>query len=88
MTMLNPKAWWYPGTLHYATYHKGFPFFIRATQHKGFKNLSIITGIKDANSLKETAHKGYDRLKMEQWYNFHFSNFLNAMNMDKLDSIK
>jgi hypothetical protein len=32
MVFLNPDVrHWYPQTLHYSAYDKGFPFFIRAT---------------------------------------------------------
>jgi len=89
MVILNPEARWYPGTLHYASYNRDFPFFIRATQHKGFKKLAIVTGIEDANQLRILVKEGHERLGINQWHNFHFSgNFGISMNMDKLDTLK
>ena len=52
MAFLSPDAEWYPQTLHYAS-RSEFPFFIRATQHKYFLKLATITGINDANALRE-----------------------------------
>jgi hypothetical protein len=89
MALLTPNARWYPGTLLYASYMRDFPIFLRATQHKGFEKLATITGIADADKLREAAKEGHERLKTNQWHDFHFSgNFWNSMNMDKLDTLK
>ena len=40
MAFITPSVnQWYPGTLHYG-HHKSFPFFVRATQQKGFQRLA------------------------------------------------
>jgi len=89
MAMLIPETRWYPGTLHYASYSRDFPFFLRATQHKGFKKLAIVTGIEDANQLRIAVKEGHKRLGINQWHTFDFGgNFWISMNMDKLDTIK
>jgi hypothetical protein len=89
MAFLTPDARWYPQTLHYSSYSREFPFFIRATQHKHFLKLATITGISDANQLREAVREGHKRLGVSQWYNFHFNDsFWSKMNMDKLDSLK
>lgn len=89
MALLTPNARWYPGTLHYASYTRDFPIFLRATQHKGFQKLAIITGFTDADKLRDAAKAGHERLKTNEWHDFHFSgNFWESMNMDKLDTLK
>lgn len=90
MSFLTPDSRWYPQTLHYASYEGDFPLFLRATQHKYFMKLAIITGIEDANKLREAVKEGYERLGVQQWHNFHFlrRSFLGMMNMDKLDTLK
>jgi hypothetical protein len=90
MTFLSPNSRWFPQTLYYASYGDGgtFPLFLRATQNKYFQKLAIITGIEDVTKLREAVKNGYERLDVRSWYNFHFQNFWNMMNMDKLDTLK
>ncbi len=89
MILLTPNARWYPGTLHYAPYRRPFPFFLRATQHKGFKKLSIVTGIDNADNLRAAVKEGHERLGTSNWSDFRFSrNFRDYMNLDKLDTLK
>jgi hypothetical protein len=89
MAFLNPDVTWNPQTLHYSSYSREFPFFIRATQHKHFLKLATITGISDANQLRKAVKEGQKRLDVSQWRDFHFNNpFWSSMNMDKLDSLK
>lgn len=89
MAFLNPNCRWYPQTLHYSSYSREFPFFIRAAQHKHFMKLAVITGISDANQLREAVKKGHKRLDVSRWHDFHFDDsFWSSMNMDKPDSLK
>lgn len=89
MVFLNPNTSWYPQTFFYSSYSSEFPFFIRATQHKHFLRLAAITGINDADQLREAVREGQKRLGVSQWHDFHFGDtFWTSMNMDKLDSIK
>jgi len=89
MAFVTPNARWYPQTLHYATYIREFPLFLRATQYKGFKRLAAITGIYDADALRKLVKEGIDRLEVDKWYNFHFNqNFWTLMNMKKLNTLK
>lgn len=87
---IHPTAQWYPQTFHYASYAHEFSFFIRATQHKYFKNLGKITGIDNADKLRELVKKGHERLNVSQWHDFFWvrETFWSAMNMDKLDTLK
>ena len=89
MSFITPNTRWYPGTLHYSSYSNGYPFFIRAAQHKNFLKLIEITGIQTADELRAKVKEGHQRLKTESWHNFHFErNFWSSMNMDELDSLK
>lgn len=89
MAFLIPNARWYPQTLHYSSYSREFPFFVRATQHKHFLKLATITGISDANQLREAVREGQKRLDVSRWHDFHFNDsFWSSMNMDNLDTFK
>jgi hypothetical protein len=90
MSFLTPDTNWYPQTLHYSSFNGGdFPLFLRATQHKYFKKLAIITGIEDANKLRETVLEGKEKVGAGQWATFRFRrNFMDSLNLDKLDTIK
>lgn len=89
MALLTPNERWYPGTLHYAGYSRGFPLFIRAAQHKGFKRLAKITGIDDAEKLRAMVKDGQQRMQIGKWNEFRFSgNLSTTMNLDQLDTLK
>ena len=91
MALITPGTEWYPQTLHYARYSNEFPFFMRATQHKNFKKLTIITGIDNADKLRQAVNEGCERLQVNKWHDLSFwsnVNFLNAMNLEKLDTLK
>jgi len=89
MAFISPNTRWFPQTLYYASYGSSeFPLFLRATQHKGFLKLAIVTGIENADKLREMVKKGQERLDVQRWYKFHFRDFWNIMNMDKLDTLK
>ena len=89
MAFISKEVRWYPQTLHYMSQSE-FPFFIRATQHKHFLRLAIITGIIDADALRDAVKAGQQRLQVNMWHDFVmlYNSFWNCMNMDKLDSIK
>jgi hypothetical protein len=90
MAFINPNVGrWYPQTLHYSSYGSGFPFFIRATQHKHFLKLATITGISDADQLRNKVREGHKRLRVSQWHNFSLTDSIwSKLNMDKIDSLK
>ena len=90
MAFISEKARWYPQMMYYArSSSNGFPFFLRASQHRNFKNLAVITGINDANKLREKVNSGVTRLNVERWNTAYFyASFWECMNMDGLDSIK
>lgn len=89
MAFITPSTRWYPQLMHYSDHGNGFPYFIRASQHKNFKNLSRITGITDADVLRQKVKEGHLRLDVSKWSNFIFGpNFWQAMNMDHIDTIR
>lgn len=89
MAFITPDTRWYPGTLHYSSYGNGYPFFIKAAQHKNFSKLATITGINNSDKLREKVKEGHERLDTSRWHNFHYErNFWSSMNMDELDSLK
>lgn len=89
MSFITPETNWYPATLHYSSYGNTYPFFVRAAQHKNFNRLTTITGISDAQELREKVKAGHNRLNTSQWSNFHYErNFWSSMNMEKLDSLQ
>lgn len=90
MAFISPSvSHWYPGTLIYAQ-HRAFPFFVRATQHKGFQKLAAITGIDIADKLRSAVEEGKKRLSVDRRHEFwRFDrDFSIAMNLTKLDTIR
>lgn len=87
MSTITPGTRWYPGTLHYSSYARDFTLFLRATQHKHFKNLAIVTGIDDAEMLRAKVKESLEQSRSTSLGRFD-RNFWKALNMDKLDSIK
>jgi hypothetical protein len=90
MALVSPSvSHWYPSTLLYAQHHP-FPFFVRATQRKGFQKLAKVTRIDSADQLRSSVQEGLRRLGVEEWNDFrrHGQDVLRAMNLEKLDTIK
>jgi hypothetical protein len=87
MALITPGVRWYPQLMHYAGYGSEFPLFIRATQHKYFKRLAVITGIADATALREAVSKGRERSEVQRWHDFHWDSS-EAMNLNRLDTIQ
>lgn len=90
MTFVSPSvSHWYPGTLLYSQ-NRPFPFFIRATQHRGFRKLAAITGIDRADILRSAVAEGKNRIGVNKWHDFRWHNqdFSQAMNLENLDTIK
>lgn len=90
MVLITDDTWnWYPGTLHYESFASDFPLFIRATNHKYFIKLSKITGIDNADTLRDLVKNGQERHGVNSWPHFRFGGrFWEKMNMDKLDTLK
>ena len=88
MASIAPNIRWYPQLMYYPSYSEGFLFFTRASQHKHFANLATITGIADADILREKVKEGFERLDVRNWHQFFTQNFWTSMNMDNLDTIK
>jgi hypothetical protein len=90
MAFITPGCRWYPQTLLYFSRNRGFPFFIRAAQHRNFLKLAEITGISDADALRDAVRKGQERLEVNRWDHFKLGNvsFWACMNMDALDTLR
>lgn len=87
MAFITEGIRWHPQTLHYASRAR-FPFFVRAEQHRGFLRLATVTGIGDADSLREAVRAGHERLDVNRWHNFWMDrSFWTSMNMDALDTL-
>jgi hypothetical protein len=90
--VLSDGKSWYPHTLVYSSGGRTrFPFFIRATQHKNFARLSIITGIISGDELRKKFKEGYEQRQNNQWADLVFDadvSFWDSMNMDALDTIE
>lgn len=90
MSSITLGTKWYPQLMHYAQHEANFPLFIRASRHKDFANLAIVTGISDAGNLRREVQEGFNRLRVETWGDFEGffdTNFWMRMNMDRLDTI-
>jgi len=88
MVLLDPDMWWYPGTLFYAPISRPLQFFARAARHRNFQKLASITGVPSAQTLRESARQGLDRLsEVARNFSFHSTSLWLLMNMDALDSL-
>jgi hypothetical protein len=89
MAAVSKDNWWFPQTLYYWSGSRPAPLFMRATQHRHFQKLAMITGIKSAEELRIAVKDGFKRLDINHWPNFFLVgiNFWESMNMDALDSI-
>ena len=76
---------WYPHTLFYARYAQAFPLFVRATHPRGFENLAEITGIRDANTIREAIRRAFERYRQMGGYQFPSIDFGKALNLDNLN---
>ena len=89
MTFLTPDTYWYPGTLNYAPYMHKFPLFLKATRHKEFRQLAVLTGLDSVEELRESVRKGQESQQGMQMGNLRYlGNFLGMMNLDNLDTLK
>lgn len=89
MAFITDKARWYPQTLHYSSRFGPFPFFARAAKRRDFQRLAEITGITDADKLRERVKSGHQRLGVSQWHDFWLTDrsFWESMNMDALNTL-
>ncbi len=87
MALISKDFIWRPHTLYYSAYNNGFPLFLNAASHKGFFNLVKITGIENADQLRNLVNDGIEHSGIRYWDKF-FINFSSAMNLSNLDTIK
>jgi len=79
---------WYPTTLVLAGHNPRFPLFFRARNRHDFHKLAQITGINDANKLRQEVRTGLEAFGVRQWAPFRLQSFdfWKVMNMDQLDT--
>ncbi|UDJ80838.1 SEFIR domain-containing protein [Kosakonia oryzae] len=88
VSFLNHNVFWYPQLLLYSGHYEKYPLFTRAIQHRGFNNLAVITGINDSKLLAQKLTEGDALRNTNSWHQFGFNrNFLEQMNVERLDSI-
>lgn len=89
MAFIKENCHWYPQTLFYASRSREFTFFLRAAQHRHFLKLAEITGVSDADALRELVRKGEGRLNVRNWRGFCWGDcsFWSHMNMEALDTL-
>lgn len=91
IALINPEGWWFPQFQFYADTDRAYPFFLRATQERHFRNLATITGIETGDKLREAVASGMTRLKVATWHDFWGSaerQFQRALNLENLDTLK
>lgn len=89
MTFITEGARWHPQTLYYLPRSGAFPFFLRAAQHRNFLKLAQITGVENADKLREAVKAGHQRSNVKHWAHFWGPErlFWDSMNMDSLDTL-
>lgn len=79
---------WYPATLHYMSFGRKFPLFVRATQHKHFQKLAVVTGVSSGEALRKDVKDKLEQMRLDSSGRFYSTDFCAVMNLEKLDSIK
>ena len=88
ISFISPGVYWYPQLLLYSAHYEKYPLFTRAIQHRGFKNIATITGVNDSKLLVQKLTEGDAKRNTSNWHHFSFNrNFLEQMNVNRLDSI-
>jgi len=90
MAALNGNSRWFPQTMFYMSYGKALPFFLRASQHKHFKKLAVITGIENAGDLKSKIKSGIEQMGVARHPNsFRMNSSIEeALNLENWDTLK
>jgi hypothetical protein len=87
MACITNGGRWYAQTLPYSRYGTTFPLFLRATQHRGFRQLAVITGIADADALREAVKQGLGGLGRVPPGGATTTGEWTLWNMDRLDTL-
>lgn len=89
MSLLKLEIHWYPQMLLYSGHYESYPLFVRAIQHRGFKDIAVITGIDDSKKLTERLINGANLKNIDTWKHFRFAeSFLEMMNVERMNTIK
>lgn len=87
MASIMKDVRWYPQTQYYSSHSRTLRFFLRAAQHRHFLSLAQITGIDNADKLREVVKTGLQRLGVGQHRGLRMD-FWSSMNMDALDTVE
>lgn len=89
MAAITPSLIWYPSSQGYSSFSKKYPFFLRASQYRYFKNLATITGIETADLLRSKAKQGWTLLQLDEHKGYRPGRSLwEKLNLDELDTLK
>lgn len=81
------KKFWFPQLMYYAGYFPVFPLFAKASQHRHFEKLAMISGISDAHSLRTAIVEGQTLRQTDTWHRFDNGDFTKLMNVDQFDTV-
>ena len=91
ITLTDDDRWWYPGTLHYASYSWVSPLFLKATRRADFEFLSRIVGIEDANELRTKVKERFQTVASNGANSIDYfwmqGSPLSMMNIEALDTL-
>ncbi len=89
MACVIPDTRWYPQTCLGMVRGSRFPLFVRAATHKHFMTLASLTGVPDAEQLREKVQMKMERLQNNNPLGYLFATGLlwRALNMDALDTL-
>ena len=90
MSIVQKNSWWYPQLIAYAGYMTSLPFFLKATRHSDFMDLSIITGINSADTLRTKVQNYEENNNSLGRVSGLFTRTpcWQLMNMERLDTLK
>lgn len=87
MALITDTVHWFPQMLFYHSQTECM-FFLRATQHRHFIKLAVITGIMDADLLRDAIDAGLERIGIDRWISgLRTQTIREKMNFKKLDTL-
>lgn len=88
VALVERPATWYPATLVLVEHNQRFPLFARASKRHDFQKLARVTGITNAEELRQEVRKGLEMFGVRQWGPFRIRSvdFWKLMNLERLDS--
>jgi hypothetical protein len=90
MALIDESVYWFPQLFYYVQMGEQFPLFVKATRSEDFVKLCTVTGIHNAQELKDRVHKGAKRLDVDRWHDFRFTfdnDFSSIFNLENLHTL-